>query len=316
MRRHESFCTARSSRVIAGLAIALAACSDSPTAPPLGDAAYEIVYVYTTHQSSMAGELYVITPDGSARRRLTPDSLTTSQPAWSPDRRRVIFEVNEYSPTVDQNLGLIDADGSNLHFLDVQHDVHKPEWSPDATRLAVVYSADPFTFGPAIMNADGSDLAPIAVAHKWPMFRPSWSPMADSLLLTRFNADNSRTDVWLVDVAGTTARPFALNARDARWSPNGHHVAFFGVADPGAPGAQPFGVVVMNTDGSARRLVAAMGDSPVWSPDSRRLAFTLRHSDNSRTDIHVVDIAGGAPVNITRHERGQHAHLPDWSPPR
>ena len=59
------------------------------------------------------------------------------------------------------------------------------------------------------------------------------------------------------------------------------------------------------------------GESPVWSPDGARLAFTAATDANATgvllppTDVYVMDIRGGAAHRVTT---GRNAFYPEWSP--
>jgi Tol biopolymer transport system component len=93
-------------------------------------------------------------------------------------------------------------------------------------------------------------------------------------------------------------------------SPDGRQIAYWR-SDPG--GDQ---LVVMNTDGTARRQVGA--DVPitaasrmaVWSPDSSRLAAEVEAGEQGR--IVVVDVDTGRGAFVTSPAFG--AQLPLWSP--
>ena len=128
------------------------------------------------------------------------------------------------------------------------------------------------------------------------------------------------TEIWLVDVDGTTARRVATYAYDGRWSPDGRQIAFFGRGDSSSTAVDNSGLVLMNADGSGRRLVVPTpgryAGNPTWSPDGRRIAFSAEDPRQLRTDIYVVDVAGGPPTNITQLAPGQHAYYPDWRPAR
>ena len=64
-------------------------------------------------------------------------------------------------------------------------------------------------------------------------------------------------------------------AADARWSPDGTQIVFALGDDTSSD------VYVMNTDGTGRRRLtrlphgAGFPDSPIWSPDGRRIAYLL-----------------------------------------
>ena len=121
-----------------------------------------------------------------------------------------------------------------------------------------------------------------------------------------------------MDVAGAGARLVASYATGGRWSPDGRQIAAWGRADTSSTAAENLGLVVMNADGSGRRILTTMpGGELTWSPDGRRIAFpaeSYRSPDGFSTDIYVVEAAGGTPVNVTRHRVGQHAYFPDWKP--
>jgi Tol biopolymer transport system component len=141
------------------------------------------------------------------------------------------------------------------------------------------------------------------------------SPVADSVLLTGYS------DLWLVDVAGSGARLVANHATGGRWSPDRRQIAAWGRADTASTAAENLGLIVMNADGSGRRVLTTIpGGELTWSPDRRRIAFVgqrdLMPSGELVTDIYVVNASGGTPVNITRHQAGQRAFFPDWRPAR
>lgn len=78
--------------------------------------------------------------------------------------------------------------------------------------------------------------------------------------------------------------------RDAKISPDGSRIAFTYKGDIWT---------VPTSGGQATRLTATPDyeANPVWSPDSRRLAFAGDAAGNF--DIYVVDAVGGAPVRLT-----------------
>lgn len=90
--------------------------------------------------------------------------------------------------------------------------------------------------------------------------------------------------------------PFVASAvtpmwmRDAKISPDGSRIAFTYKGD----------IWTVPTSGGQATRVTATPDyeaNPVWSPDSRRLAFAGDAAGNF--DIYIVDAVGGAPVRLT-----------------
>lgn len=72
-------------------------------------------------------------------------------------------------------------------------------------------------------------------------------------------------------------------------------------------------IYVMDADGSnVTALSSGEGDdnSPIWSPDGRRIAFVSRRDGNR--EIYVMDAGGQNVVNVTRHPADD--WTPAWSP--
>ncbi len=92
----------------------------------------------------------------------------------------------------------------------------------------------------------------------------------------------------LVPFAGAAITPMWM--RDAKISPDGTSIAFTYKGD----------IWTVPVSGGQATRITATPDyeaNPVWSPDSRRLAFAGDATGNF--DIYVVDAVGGAPVRLT-----------------
>jgi dipeptidyl aminopeptidase/acylaminoacyl peptidase len=81
---------------------------------------------------SADGDILAINPDGSGRVRLTStDDEIESNPAWSPDGRRVAFIRG------DGSVYVMNADGSAIRRVtEPRAGVEAPGWSPDERRLS------------------------------------------------------------------------------------------------------------------------------------------------------------------------------------
>ena len=106
---------------------------------------------------------------------------------------------------------------------------------------------------------------------------------------------SSGGDIYIVNADGTGLRKLTTGL-DPVLSPDGKKVAFArweGI---------PRGLFVINADGSDERLVYGWDrtglKSPTWSPDSRRLAFTLKTGDSGQDQIFVrFEKPEGAPAD-------------------
>lgn len=100
-------------------------------------------------------------------------------------------------------------------------------------------------------------------------------------------------------------------------SPDGRWVAY-ALAEPSYdPDKASSDLWLVPADGSAppRRLTATKGGEgdPVWSPDSRRIAFSAKREGDAETQVYVLDVAGGGEARrVTRSATG--AERPQWRP--
>lgn len=98
--------------------------------------------------------------------KLTNDTWTNSDPAWSPDGARIAFATNRDAGG-QPHIALIRPDGSGFARLVPGR---SPAWSPDGTRIVFAGGAD--APGLHVMNADGSGL--VRITHDPEDTAPSW----------------------------------------------------------------------------------------------------------------------------------------------
>jgi TolB protein len=87
------------------------------------------------------------------------------------------------------------------------------------------------------------------------------------------------------------------------WSPDHEQIAFSQYAGEGDPAT---GTVVMDRDGSDRRVIVPGGGRATWSPDGTRLAISLPAGG-----IGIVDLGTGTVTRLTDRSWGG---WPAWSP--
>ena len=113
-------------------------------------------------------------------------------------------------------------------------------------------------------------------------------------------------DVWLMSRVGAP-----VPSPDGKW-------VVFSVTEPAYDEkAEGSDLWMVPADGSAapRRLTFTKGreDSPAWSPDSRRLAFTARREGDEAAQVYVLDVAApGEAQRFTSLATG--AEAPRWRP--
>ena len=266
-----------------------------------------------------AAQLYVIHADGSGLVRLTNDSLTYGQPAWSPDGKHIAVVQ------ADHGIIVMEADGSNARL--VAPIVSTPFWSPDGAWLR---------FGTANVQevkADGSESRTVctqSVSTKDVPSLPgygapmgveigalSWSPDGHRSAFTVFadyESGDAFTQVYQSDdhcrePRRVTALQGGQSAESApAWSPDGTRLALWSAGD---------GIDVVDPDSPSNVVTAVPQDWSVidfgtflsWSPDGRYVAFV---KDSPPREIRLVLSSGGEVLPIGA--AGLLGWDPAWAP--
>lgn len=172
-----------------------------------------------------------------------------------------------------------------------------------------------------VIREDGSGLRRLT-ASRGADYSPLWSPDGKRIL---FGSNRDGDDeLFVMDASGRNVRQLTRNrALDLtpQWSPDGRWIAF--ASDRGRPGEPE--IWVMRADGSAaRRLVRTPAHawqdrqySPTWSPDGRRIVFTMAATAEN-PELYAVGADGRGLKRLTRtggslHEPADDT-MPDWSP--
>lgn len=132
--------------------------------------------------------IWVMNADGSDRRILTPDSLLTLPPSWSPDGSKIAFSAVDHEEVI--GLFVMNADGSKLLRIADQLPLDmqarwQPSWSPDGSRIVFTRTNFPIkkgvdrsklTYDIYTVNIDGSGLYRLTDDPGARNAYPVWSP--------------------------------------------------------------------------------------------------------------------------------------------
>lgn len=266
---------------------------DSPSWSPVRD---EIAYSSFQHG---AGDIYVMRPDGSDRRRLTSNPAYDDIPVFSPDGKRIAF-VSGRSHSLQ--IWLMNADGSDQHQLTASEGTNYfPTWSPDGSRIAFRSDRDG---NPEIysMRADGSDVRRLTDDAAIE-FSPNWGPDGRIVFVSNKTTGN-KASLWVMNGDGTdqhrlTPHDFFWNETSPVWSPDGTKIVFQADRDVPVGNRELY---VMNADATGlKRLTTYIGQDnwATWSPDGRQIAFARGPTPFSN-EIYVMDADGAAQHEITK----------------
>ena len=207
-------------------------------------------------------DIWTVAVKDGAVRRITHGEEHELVPEWTPDGRSLVY-VRADDRWVDHDVMVVPSAGGDARV--VASDRGFFDYGTIGMRS---------NFGPALVSPDGSRL----------LFRSTRSGWIN---------------YWTVPLAG--GEPQALAAEradqtDARWSPDGNSVAFVSNRN----GTLDLRVVAVR-DGETRVVVpVATGviGNPAWSPDGRRIAYTLA-TPTRVADLFVVDHVGRATKQLT-----------------
>lgn len=229
-----------------------------------------IVY---SRRVTRGSEIYVRTRAGRTRR-ITSDRDSDTQPAWSPDRRRIAFLSDRPGPV---DVYTVRADGSGRRRLTRsaarERDV---AWSPDGRRIVFATDRDGGETEIYTMRADGTGKRRLTRTPRWVMdVHPQFSPDGRHVVFA-----SNRAGYFNLEIYRMRARDGGGVKRLTRFGSNGD----------GEPGDDAM---------------------PEYSPDGTRIAFVSDRGGSHQVWIMAAD--GSDPRRVTAHA-GRSAHFPRWSP--
>jgi Tol biopolymer transport system component len=285
------------------------ACSDvgGPTEPVSAPAELSSAKKGTTSSRMLFydfANVWIMNDDGTDALALGLPADQSFDPSWAPDGKRVLFNSARGETTT--SIYIMNPDGTGV------------------TRITnapgLVGDTRPVAFGKQVafvrsvagtytiyrVNVDGTGLAPIA-----PGTQPASSPGGGKLAFVD-DGDILEYDAATRLIRNLTNSP-GIAEFDPSYSPNGKQIVF---TSSQLAGTVLNTISVMLADGSAvNRLTwatSAFYGMPKWSPDGKRIAFSLTPASTFEADIHVMNADGTAVSNLT-NSPGISEQLTAWA---
>ncbi|HSM86638.1 MAG TPA: S9 family peptidase [Candidatus Limnocylindrales bacterium] len=279
-------------------------------------------------ESAGAGKsaIYVSAVNGNGRpRRITAGPASTfhseDSVAWSPDSKRIAFLSDAAKAGQPQIYVSGSAGGPAKKITRVKGFLASPGWSPDGTRLAVLFTENAArSAGPLVAETPRTGLIQDAVVEQrlavvnfstgklqqisppdMYVYEYDWSPDGKRFVTTaaRGNGDDNWyvAQIYTLEAGGGAMKSIykpTLQVAKPVWSPDGRSVAFISglMSDEPSVGGDIF--VVPAAGGEARNItpdMKASASSLAWMHDGRSILFG--EEVDGESGIAAVDVAGG-----------------------
>ena len=251
---------------------------------------------------------------GSSRTDTLAESppLETKRPSWERNWKLWAFATAFLLMALPATLWLRQPTRAATEFVQLTNDSHSKGglgWPPPVNSSALFTDGSRLYFTveanlgagptPAQVSVNGGETAPIRLPLPYAGFQlMGISPDGSELLVQSFNGAEVEVPEWIVPVTGGSPRRLDdLIAHDGAWSPDKRLVAF----------AAGDGLFLLDNNNEKRKIFTASGIVvwPRWSPDGKRLRFTVEDSSTASSALWEIRADG----------IGAHLVLPGWNKP-
>jgi Tol biopolymer transport system component len=273
-----------------------------PPLQPIGP-----VLAFQRHYPDGNSDIFSIAASGKYLTQLTFGAAADSQPAWSPDGKKLAWV--EAANGISQ-IYVMNPDGSGKTNLSHSNTRDRlPVWSPNGSRILferrVVTLMLKTYWEIYVMNADGSAQLNLS-QHAANDQHARWSPSGSEVVF--MSQRDGNMEVYRVSAKGTGLLRLTQNALEddaPDWSPDGQTIAFE------RHGASVKQVYTMNVDGSAQTpLNSGLNDTgrPRWSPSGSKLLVNFEYK------LMVLNPNGSEPVVVAIDASAVGLGDAAWSP--
>ncbi len=139
---------------------------------------------------------------------------------------------------------------------------------------------------------------------------PAFSPDGQKLAFDGWKSQEgesfSNVHIMVVNADGSDFKVLGPGAMPS-WSPGGNRIAF--------SQSSPYGVAIMNADGSNRKMLEERGWGAQWSPDGKKIAYTVR--DGRTANFRIYDLIEETKTDLFPEGESPYSSLywnATWSP--
>ena len=300
-------------------AVTVSVTSDGVTATASVDVTIEpdrVAFISTRNEDE-AADIYLMAADGSDVRRVTFD-FNAYSPKWSPDGRRLVFEIPGAGiyATSDDGEGTTAIVRSSFARSGVGAPV-EPAWSPDGNSIAFVSRS--FAFSPEsfssvrrdiyVADVNGERITQLTNTPGAAEYAPSWSPDGKMIVYDR-TVPATQGDIWIMNADGSGQRELFSSVENETYpsfSPDGSKIVFSSSQD----GDSEIYVIDATGEGLRKLTGNTYADwAPHWSADGSQIVFASdRYGDD---EIFIMSADGTDEVTLTDDDATDRS--PAWSP--
>lgn len=192
----------------------------------------QIAFVSRPGFMAEQNDIYVIDVESAQRTRLTDNALSEAGLSWSPDGNRIIFTQSEPS-SLNSQIYVMNADGSNV--VQLTHDGYNasPDWSPDGQSIIFFSIREGFGGRIYLMDADGTNQRPLVQPMPFGGgTTPTWSSDGTRIAFSTYDPQiTGGGGIGVINSDGTGFRQLVgiTNNPDFHspvWSPDGEYIAY------------------------------------------------------------------------------------------
>jgi len=261
-------------------------------------------------------EVFTLEATGENPVSLTEnDGIADSQPAWSPDGRRIGY-VRKSRGQGGSDLWVMTSEGKGrARITSTLVPERDPSWSPDGTRI--VYAARTRVRGPFrifVAKADGGARAQLTTQPAGSVDRsPVWSPDGTKIAFMS-DRDGGFPEIYVMNADGTGEHALTANSvidANPSWSPDGTRLAVERCCAKGTSDIFTIDVLT-GIETNLTSSASFMDFDPSWSPDGTTIAFVSFQIDEGNIDIWSIHPDGTFLTRLTEDPAPDLS--PDWQP--